>query len=94
MRISENMTDVVRSSSVAVCVNKGEKQAGKLERAFLTLLYPNKHLYFFDDSRFGTHSNLGHGWFEKGSRTPAKIKLGFQNFCHGNIQHSRSNYQL
>jgi len=37
-------------------------------------------LYFFDESRFGTHSKLGHGWFGKGSRTQVKIKIGFQNF--------------
>jgi hypothetical protein len=37
-------------------------------------------LFFFDESRFGTHSKVGHGWFKKGSRTPVRIKLGFQNF--------------
>ena len=37
-------------------------------------------LYFFDEARFGTHSKLGHGWFQKGVRTPVKVKLGFQNF--------------
>lgn len=35
---------------------------------------------FFDESRFGTHSKLGHGWFKKGTRTPIKVKLGFKNF--------------
>ena len=43
-------------------------------------MFPDKALYFFDESRFGTHSKLGHGWFKTGSRTPVKIKLGFQNF--------------
>jgi transposase len=37
-------------------------------------------LYFFDESRFGTHSKLGYGWFRKGSRTQVKAKMGFQNF--------------
>lgn len=37
-------------------------------------------LYFFDESRFGTHSKLGHGWFKTGSRTKMPIKLGFENF--------------
>ncbi|WP_425361806.1 transposase [Candidatus Tisiphia endosymbiont of Mystacides longicornis] len=37
-------------------------------------------MYFFDESRFGTHSKLGHGWFRKGIRTQVKIKIGFQNF--------------
>lgn len=42
--------------------------------------YPEKELFFFDESRFGTHSNIGHGWFKKGIRTQVKIKLGRQNF--------------
>lgn len=37
-------------------------------------------MYFFDESRFGTHSKLGHGWFRKGSRTQVKIKIDFQSF--------------
>lgn len=41
---------------------------------------PEKRVFFFDESRFGTHSNIGHGWFRKGSRTLVKVKLGFQNF--------------
>jgi hypothetical protein len=40
----------------------------------------DKDLYFFDESRFGTHSKIGHGWFRKGERTPVKVKLGFKNF--------------
>ncbi len=40
----------------------------------------NVQVLFFDESRFGTHSKLGHGWFERGVRTPVNIKLGFQNF--------------
>jgi transposase len=40
----------------------------------------DKSFYFFDESRFGTYSNLGYGWFKKGSRTEIKVKLGFQNF--------------
>lgn len=40
----------------------------------------NVQVLFFDESRFGTHSKLGHGWFERGARTPVNIKLGFQNF--------------
>lgn len=41
---------------------------------------PNAKILFFDESRFGTHSKLGHGWFIKGTRTQVKIKLGFENF--------------
>jgi len=37
-------------------------------------------LWFFDESRFGTHSKIGHGWFKTGIRTPVKVKLGYKNF--------------
>ena len=40
----------------------------------------NEELWFFDESRFGTHSKTGHGWFRTGIRTPVKIKLGYKNF--------------
>jgi len=39
-----------------------------------------KLTFFFDESRFGTHSKIGHGWFKKGERSTVKIKLGFKNF--------------
>jgi transposase len=42
--------------------------------------YPDAELYFSDEARFGTHSNIGHGWFPTGSRTTVKIKVGYQNF--------------
>nr|WP_155729581.1 hypothetical protein [Orientia tsutsugamushi] len=41
---------------------------------------PDKAVYFFDESRFGTKSKLGYGWFPKGIRTVVSVKLGFQNF--------------
>lgn len=37
-------------------------------------------VFFFDESRFGTHSRIGHGWFKTGVRTSVKKKLGFKNF--------------
>ena len=40
----------------------------------------DEELWFFDESRFGTHSKVGHGWFKTGIRTPVKIKLGYKNF--------------
>lgn len=40
----------------------------------------DEELYFFDESRFGTHSKIGHGWFRTGIRTPVKFKLGYKNF--------------
>ena len=41
---------------------------------------PEKEVFFFDESRFGTHSNVGHGWFKTGERSAVAVKLGFQNF--------------
>ena len=40
----------------------------------------DEELWFFDESRFGTHSNVGHAWYQKGSRTAIEIKLGYENF--------------
>ena len=40
----------------------------------------DKLILFFDESRFGTKTKTGLGWFKKGSRTPVKVKLGFKNF--------------
>lgn len=38
-------------------------------------------MYFFDESRFGTHSNIGHGWFKSGKvRDSVTYKLGYKNF--------------
>jgi transposase len=39
-----------------------------------------KKVFFFDESRFGTHSKLGYGWFPTGERTQVAVKLGFKNF--------------
>lgn len=41
---------------------------------------PEVPIYFFDESRFGTHSKHGLGWFKKGSRTSISTKLGFKSF--------------
>jgi transposase len=41
---------------------------------------PDADIFFFDEARFGTHSNLGYGWFKKGTRTGIKVKIGYQNF--------------
>lgn len=41
---------------------------------------PNKPILYFDESRFGTKTKTGLGWFKKGSRTQVKVKLGFKNF--------------
>ena len=36
---------------------------------------------YFDESRFGTHSNIGHGWFKCGKiRDKVDYKLGYKNF--------------
>jgi DDE superfamily endonuclease len=53
---------------------------------------PERPIYFFDESRFGTHSKLGHGWFKKGSRTQVKVRLGFENFyIYGAVDPSTGN---
>jgi transposase len=41
---------------------------------------PDAEVLYFDESRFGTHSKIGHGWFKKGTRTGVEMKLGFKNF--------------
>ena len=38
--------------------------------------HPKKEVFFFDESRFGTHSKTGHGRFKKGIRTQVKVKTG------------------
>ncbi|WP_341822251.1 IS630 family transposase [Wolbachia endosymbiont (group A) of Clivina fossor] len=58
--------------------NKQEEFKKNLNETIVT--YPEKELFFFDESRFGTHSKIGHGWFKKGIRTQVKVKLGRQNF--------------
>ena len=40
----------------------------------------SSRIFFFDEARLGTHSNIGHGWFQKGTRSTVAVKLGFQNF--------------
>ena len=40
----------------------------------------NKPILYFDESRFGTKTKTGLGWFKKGTRTRVKVKLGFKNF--------------
>lgn len=40
----------------------------------------HKQVYFFDESRFGTHSKIGHAWFRTGSRARIPYKLGFKYF--------------
>lgn len=42
--------------------------------------HKNAEVYFFDESRFGTHSKIGHGWFDTGKRTQVEVAIGFKNF--------------
>ena len=39
-----------------------------------------KQVYFFDESRFGTHSQIGHAGFKPGNRARLPYKLGFKSF--------------
>ena len=56
------------------------KWNSKKNLEYKTILSPEVPVYFFDESRFGTHSKHGLGWFKKGSRTPVLTKLGFKSF--------------
>ncbi|WP_410543075.1 IS630 family transposase [Wolbachia endosymbiont of Tetranychus urticae] len=58
--------------------NKQEEFKKNLNETIV--MHSEKELFFFDESRFGTHSKVGHGWFKKGSRTKVKVKLGRENF--------------
>lgn len=51
---------------------------------------PALEVLFFDESRFGTHSKIGHGWFNKGIRTQVKFNMGFKNFYVYSAVNSRS----
>lgn len=51
-----------------------------LKKNLPTEIKKDEELWFFDESRFGTHSKIGHGWFKTGIRTPVKVKLGYKNF--------------
>jgi transposase len=53
---------------------------------------PSAHLLFFDESRFGTHSRLGHGWFERGTRPKVKVSMGFKNFYVYSAVNSENGY--
>ncbi|MBM5782475.1 MAG: IS630 family transposase [Pelagibacterales bacterium] len=62
--------------------NKTRKNLKSLKKTLIAIKAknPNKPLLYFDESRFGTKTRTGLGWFIKGSRTPVKVKLGFKNF--------------
>lgn len=51
-----------------------------LKKNLQSKISKDEELWFFDESRFGTHSKIGHGWFKTGIRTPVKVKLGYKNF--------------
>ncbi|NBR94980.1 MAG: hypothetical protein EBT55_01550 [Proteobacteria bacterium] len=62
--------------------HKTRKNLSTLKKTLIELKEknPNKPILYFDESRFGTKTKTGLGWFKKGSRTPIKVKLGFKNF--------------
>jgi hypothetical protein len=49
---------------------------------------------FFDESRFGTHSKVGHGWFKRGTRPRVKISMGFKNFYVYSAINSKTGYNF
>ena len=60
--------------------NKIKRNPRVLKKNLHNEIKKDEELWFFDESRFGTHSKIGHGWFRTGIRTPVKIKLGYKNF--------------
>jgi hypothetical protein len=52
----------------------------KKKLATKVLQYPGIEIFFGDESRFGTRSKIGYGWYQEGSRTPVKVKLGYESF--------------
>ena len=56
-----------------------KKQLRNLKKNLQNEVKADEELWFIDESRFGTHSKIGHGWFKTGIRTPVKIKLGYKN---------------
>lgn len=61
--------------------NKEAQEAFKKNLRTKIEANPDKELLFFDESRFGTHSKLGHGWFRRGKRTAVAAKLGLWIAC-------------
>ena len=61
-------------------INKIGKNLKNLKKNLQNEIKKDEELWFCDESRFGTHSKIGHGWFRTGIRTPVKIKLGYKNF--------------
>lgn len=45
----------------------------KKNLATKVLQYPGIEIFFGDESRFGTRSKVGYGWYQEGSRTPVKV---------------------
>ena len=63
-----------------IIINKTKMKLINLKKNLQHKIKKEEELWFFDESRFGTHSKIGHGWFKTGTRTPVKIKLGYKNF--------------
>ena len=51
-----------------------------LKKNITSEIAKDEDVWFFDESRFGTHSNVGHAWYPTGTRTAIDIKLGYENF--------------
>jgi len=63
-----------------IITDKIKKKCPNLKKNLQHEIKKDEELWFFDESRFGTHSKIGRGWFKTGIRTPIKIKLGYKNF--------------
>ena len=74
-----------------ICISKLDKLLNKYKEQ-----KDKKDFYFFDESRFGTHSNTGLAWYKKDKRTDVKVKLGRENFyLYGSVNsHSGDDFYL
>lgn len=57
-----------------------DKSIENFKKNLQSKIKPDEELWFFDESRFGTHSKIRHGWFITRIRIQIKVKLGYKNF--------------
>jgi len=61
-------------------INKTLNQLTSLKKNLPAQIPQNHEVWYFDESRFGTHSKVGHAWYKTGTRTRIKINIGYKNF--------------
>jgi transposase len=61
-------------------INKTLNQLTSLKKNLPAQIPQNHEVWYFDESRFGTHSKVGHAWYKTGTRARIKINIGYKNF--------------